>query len=71
MDVKEAFEYVSLDSLSLVMKEMDSAPMLAGATLREQIGERYDICLQATRVSGIPLISQSNKVGKKAHLSST
>ena len=27
------------------MKEMGTAPMLAGANLREQIGGRYGICL--------------------------
>ena len=34
MDVKQAFYNVSPRSLSLVMKEMDMAPMLAGTILR-------------------------------------
>ena len=38
MDVKQAFDNVSPESLSVVMKEMGMAPMLAGAILREQIG---------------------------------
>ena len=32
IDLKQAFDNVSPESLSLVMKEMDIAPMLAGAT---------------------------------------
>ena len=44
VDVKQAFDNVSPESLSLIMKEMDIALMLAGAILREQIGGRYDIC---------------------------
>ena len=49
MDVKQAFDNVSLHSLSFAMKEMDIAPMLAGAILREQIGGIYDICFPSTR----------------------
>ena len=37
MDVKQALDNVSPESLSLVIKEMDIAPMLEGAILREQI----------------------------------
>ena len=68
MDVKQAFDNVSPESLSLMMKEMDIAPVLAGAILREQIG-RYDFCFQET--VGYPLTSRSSRVEKKAHLSST
>ena len=48
MDVKQAFDNVSPENLSLVMKEMDIAPVLAGEILREQIGGNYDICFQET-----------------------
>ena len=51
MDVKHAFDNVSPESLSLIMEEMDTAPMLAGAILRGQIGGIYDIFFQETRVS--------------------
>ena len=36
LDVKQAFEDVSPESLSMAMKEMGIAPMLAGAILRAQ-----------------------------------
>ena len=42
MDVKQAFDKVSPLHLSMVMKEMNIAPVLAGAILREQIGDKYD-----------------------------
>ena len=65
MDLKQAFDNVSLESLSLVMKEIDIAPMLAGAILREQIGGRYNnISFQETRVSGRPF-DNSIKQGEK------
>ena len=66
MDVKQAFDNVSPESLSLIMKEMDVAPMLAGAILREQIGGRYDICFQETRVSGIPFDKSIKQGGKES-----
>ena len=43
--MKQAFDNVSLENLSLVMKAMDIAPVLPGAILREQIGGKYDILL--------------------------
>ena len=46
------------------MKEFDIAPMLAVAILREQIGGRYDIWFQETRVSGIPF-DKSIKQGRR------
>ena len=52
--MKQAFNNVSLENLSLAMKEMDIALVLAGAIMRERIGGKYDICFQETRVSGIP-----------------
>ena len=66
MDVKQAFDNVSPESLSLIMKEMDIVPMLAGAILREQIGGRYDICFQETRVSGIPFDKSIKQGGKES-----
>ena len=50
------------------MKEMDIAPMLAGAIMREQIGGRYDICFQETRVSGIPFDKSINQGGREPML---
>ena len=43
-DVKQAFDNVSLENLSLVMKEMEIAPTLAGSILTEQKGGKYDMC---------------------------
>ena len=65
MDVKQDFDIVSPESLRLTIKETDIAPMLAGAILSEQLGGRYDICFQETRVT-----SQSSRVEKIARLSS-
>ena len=65
MDVKQAFDNVSPVSLSLVMREMGSTPILAGAILREQIGGRYDICFQETTVSGIPFDKSIKQGGKE------
>ena len=42
MDVKQAFDNVSPENLSLVMKEMDIALVLAGAISRKQIGGKYE-----------------------------
>ena len=66
MDVKQVFDNVSPDSLSLPMKETDSAPMLAGASTREQIGCRCDSCFQETRVSGIPFDKSIEQGGKES-----
>ena len=66
MDVKQAFANVSPQSLSLIMKEMDIAPMLAGAILREQIGGRYDIRFQETRVTAIPFEKSNKQSGKES-----
>ena len=61
MDVKQA-----LRNLSLVMKEMNIAPVLAVVILREQIGGRYDICFQETRISGIPFDKSITQGGKES-----
>ena len=66
MDVKQAFDNVSPENLSLVMKEMDIAPVLAEAILREQIGGNYDICFQETRISGIPFDKSIKQGGKES-----
>ena len=66
MDVKPAFDDVSPESLSLAMKEMGIAPMLAGAILRAQIGGRYDICFQEARVCGIPFDKSIKHGGKES-----
>ena len=66
MDLKPAFDNVSPESLSLVMKEMDVAPMLPEAPLTEHIGGRYDICFQETRVSGIPFDKSIMQGGKES-----
>ena len=66
MDWKQAFDNVSLENLSLVMKEMDIAPVLAGAILSEKIGSKYDICSQETRISGIPFDSSVKQRRKES-----
>ena len=54
------------------MKEMNIAPVLAEAILREQIGGKYDICFQETRISGIPFLTNpSNKEGRRVRAFST
>ena len=68
LDVKQAFENVSSLNLSLVMKEMNIAPVLAGAILREQIGDKYDICFQETRISDIPSDKSIKQRGKESPL---
>ena len=66
LDVKQAFDNVSPLNLSLFMKEMDIAPILAEAILREQIGGRYDICFQETRISDIPFDKSIKQGGKES-----
>ena len=66
MDVKQAFDHVSPENLSLVMKDVDIAPVLAGAILWEHIGGKYDICLQETRISGIPFDKSIKQGGKES-----
>ena len=65
-DVKQPFDNVSPENLSLVMKEMDIAPVLAGAILREQISSKYDICFQETRISGIHFDRSIKQGGKES-----
>ena len=48
------------------MKEMDIAPVLAGAILRQQMGGKYDICFQETRISGIPFDMSIKQGGKES-----
>ena len=65
LDVKQAFDTVSPENLSLVMKDMDIVPLLAGAILRDQMGDKYDICSQETRISGIPFDKSIKQGGKE------
>ena len=62
--VKQAFDNVSLENLSVV-KEMVIAPVLAGAILREQMCGKYDICSQETWVPGVPLDKSFKQGGKE------
>ena len=64
LHVKQAFDNVSPENLSLVMKEIKIAPVLAEAILREQIGGKYDVCFQETITSGIAF-DKSIKQGAK------
>ena len=64
--MKQALDNVSTLSLSLVMKEMGIAPVLAGAILREQIGGKYDICFQETRISDIPFDKSIKQGGQES-----
>ena len=66
MDAKQAFDNVSRENLNLVMKEMDIAPVLAGAILREHIGGKYDICFHKTRISLIPFEKSTKQGGKES-----
>ena len=66
LDVKQAFDTVSPENLSLVMKEMNIAPVLAKAVSREQIGGKYDIWFQETRISGIHVDKSIKQGGKES-----
>ena len=66
MDVRQAFGNVSPQSLSLVMKEIGIAPMLASAILREQMGGTSDICFLETRVCGVPFDKSIKQGGKES-----
>ena len=52
--------------LSMVMKKMNNAPTLAGAISREQVGGRYDIYFQETRISCIPFEKSIKQGGKES-----
>ena len=64
--MKQAFDNVSPLNLSLVMREIGIAPVLAGAILREQIGGKYDNCFQETRISDIPFDKSIKQGGKES-----
>ena len=66
LDVKQAFDNVAPLNWSLEMKEMNIAPVLAGAIFREQIGGKCDICFQETRISSIPLDRSIRQGGKES-----
>ena len=59
MDVKQAFDNVSPENLSLVMKEIE-------AVLREQLGGKYGLCFPETRISGIPFDKSIKQGGKES-----
>ena len=62
--MRQSSDNVSPLNLSQVMKEMKIAPCLAGAILKEQIGDKYDISFQEARISDIPL-RQVHQVRRK------
>ena len=64
--VKHASDTVSMDNLSLVMKEMKIALVLAEAILREQIEGKYDICCQETSISGKPFGKSIKREGTES-----
>ena len=61
LDVKQAFDNVSPLNWSLVMKEMNNAPILAGADRG-----KYNICLQETRITDIPFDKSIKQGGKES-----
>ena len=64
--MKQALDNVSQENLNLVMKEMGIDPVVARAILREQIGGKYDICFQETRVTGIHFDKSITQGGKES-----
>ena len=66
LHVKQAFVNVSPLNLSLVMKEMNIDPTLAGALLRERIGSKYDVCFPEMRVSSISCDKSMKQGGKES-----
>ena len=55
VDAKQAFDNVTLVSLSQAKKELWMSAIWAEAIPRKQIGGKCDICFQETKVCGIPL----------------
>ena len=51
--------------------EMEIAPVLVEAILREQIGDTYDICFHKTRISGIPFDKSIKEGGRRVRACST
>ena len=49
-----------------MIKEVNIAPVIAEAILREQLGGKYDICCQETRISGIPFDMSIKQGGKES-----
>ena len=68
MDVKQAFDNVSPQSLSLAMNELGIAPMLAGAI---PMVANMTFVSKKRGCVGYPLISQSSKEGRRSHACST
>ena len=68
INVKQAFDNVSPQSLSLAMKAMGIAIMLAGAI---PMVAKMTLVSKKRGCVGYPLISQSSKEGRRAHACST
>ena len=67
LDVKQAFDNLSPENLSLVMKDMKNCSCAgAEAILREQIGGKCDICFQETRISWRPFDKSTKQGGKES-----
>ena len=62
--MKQAFDNVTPESLSMAMKEMGIGSMLA--VMREQIGCRCEKCFQETRPSGVPFGRSITQGGKES-----
>ena len=65
LDVKQAFDNVSPENLSVVVKEKKIAPVLAEAFLRGQIGGKYVTFASKRRISGIPIVKSIKQGGKE------
>ena len=68
INVKQAFDNVSPQSLSLAMKGMGIAPMLAGAI---PMVANMTFVSKKRGCVGYPLISQSSKEGRRSHACSS
>ena len=65
--MKQAFDNVSPENLSLVMKGMKNCSCAgAEAILRVQIGGKCDICFQETRISWRPFDKSTKQGGKES-----
>ena len=63
--MKQTFDNVSPENLSLVLKEIKIALVLAEAILREQTGGKYDVFFQGTRISDtFRLIDKTRRKGE-------
>ena len=67
MDVQQAFDPVRLVTMSDTMRDWDMNATLTVAILREQVGDKYDVCFPETKDTHKFLMTRPpSKVGREA-----